>query len=203
MRKETIEIFKFDELSEEAKEVARKNYRKFLNEDFYYESDTITQNMEEYIDSKSNRLIDDLKIRWSLSCCQGDGVSFTGTIASRKNIIAFLKLILNRDLTKNEMLVAKLIDSINFERNAYCHYCHERSVTTEIYIDGDCGYIDMPHIDRIIEVFIQKIEAWRIALCRELEKGGYESIDFYNSNEYIDESIISNDYEFLADGQSL
>lgn len=200
MRKETIEIFKFEELSEEAQEVARAGYRKSLDEDFSYESDAITESMESTISSKVNNLIDDLKVSWSLNNCQGDGVSFTGSISSDENIIAFLGMVLNRELSKNEVYMTRFIDSIDFVRDAYCHYCHENSVRTDINTCYTIAADAAPRVSNILTMFQQKIEEWRIALCKELENGGYKSIDFYHSNERIDNNIIANDYEFLADG---
>jgi hypothetical protein len=37
-------------------------------------------------------------------------------------------------------------------------------------------------------------------MCDILEKQGYDEIDYYYSDEYIDEIIICNEYEFYADG---
>ena len=38
-------------------------------------------------------------------------------------------------------------------------------------------------------------------LAYKLEKQGYDSIDYYYSDEYVDDSLIGNDYDFTEDGE--
>ena len=37
--------------------------------------------------------------------------------------------------------------------------------------------------------------------CREMEKYGYESIEYYQSNSYIEDVLTINEYEFTEDGE--
>ena len=70
MRQETINICTFNELSDEAKEKAREWYR---DGDSEMTSDQFEYRLEELgLPNKD--------IRWSLSCCQGDGVAFYGEL---------------------------------------------------------------------------------------------------------------------------
>src|SRR5690606_36733255 len=52
----------------------------------------------------------------------------------------------------------------------------------------------LENIERIILIEIQ-------TLSRKLEKDGYEQIDYYYSDEVIDKTIITNEYEFTSNGK--
>ena len=56
MRTEEIKIYTFEELDKKAKEKAREWYKDTMRDDFFIESDSITDNMENvlYINGYSN-----------------------------------------------------------------------------------------------------------------------------------------------------
>lgn len=67
------------------------------------------------------------------------------------------------------------------------HYYHEMTMdAVEVTDDGD---IDAPEV----------LEECR-KIAREMESRGYEHIEWLNSNEYVDETIIANEYTFDIDG---
>ena len=77
MRVKEIKVFKFEELSEEAKEVARNWYKGCMDNDFYFETEHIKEDFQyelEKLGYPTN------KIEFSLSYSQGDGVAFYGHI---------------------------------------------------------------------------------------------------------------------------
>lgn len=196
MRTEEIKIYTFEELDKKAKEKAREWYKDRMRDDFFIESDSITDNMENvlYINGYSNT-----KVYWSLSNCQGDGVCFTWEIYGYdEDIIPLLNRIYDNNIPKNILRVLPFI-KIEFKGNR-SNYCHKNTVrvdyssTTRSYIDG-CY-----RVEKVIDELVETLDEDRKNLCDILEKQGYDEIDYYYSDEYIDETIICNEYEFYADG---
>lgn len=77
-RKEEVNLYKFDELSKEAKERAIKDWQ----EDGYgwddHDSEFLTEDFKERLREKG--FYDNVEVYWSLGYCQGDGVCFKGSI---------------------------------------------------------------------------------------------------------------------------
>ena len=200
MREVTTRIYKFDELSEQAKEKARDWYKDIMSEDFTAEAEMITENMIDYIinEGGAGESISDLSVNWSLSCRQGDGVSFTGIIYGYdKSALELFNHVYDNNIPKN---VRRILHGINVKFiKKSTRYCHKNTVTTDIEITGNyCGEIN--RIEAIIEDIEIAIDSWRDGLCDKLEKLGYEQIDYYYSNECVDETIIANEYEFTEEG---
>lgn len=160
----------------------------------------ITENMIYYIinEGGAGESISDLDVNWSLSCCQGDGVAFTGIIYGYENSsLTLLNHIYDNDIPKD---VKRVLPHINiaFVKSG-SHYFHKNTVSVEIEITGRyTGNID--RVEKIIEDIEKDVENWRYDLCDKLEKLGYEEIDYYYSNECIDETINANEYEFTEEG---
>ena len=84
MRIETVDykVFTFSELSEEAKEKVKE---RVLDDRSMFDTDIFTQDCIEHMRCKYG--MDSLDVNYSLSYCQGDGLSFTGEV----DIIDFLE----------------------------------------------------------------------------------------------------------------
>lgn len=117
--------------------------------------------------------ISDLNVWYSLSSCQGDGVSFTGIITSDDNITEFLTKVYGVIPNKIKRVIPHIY-SISFERTEY-HYTHAYTVETTI-IDQ---WNDSSHTRflNLLDDIEQDIEKYRIETCRELEKIGYEYLE--------------------------
>lgn len=196
MRTEEIKIYTFEELDKKAKEKAREWYKNIMRDDFYIESGMITDNMRDVLEASGYT---NTEIYWSLSCCQGDGVCFTWDIYGYdEDIIPLLNRIYNNNIPKNILRVLPFI-KIEFTRSNSL-YCHKNTVhvnyssTTRSYIDG-CY-----RVEKVIDELMETLEEDRKNMCDILEKQGYDEIDYYYSDEYIDETIICNEYDFYADG---
>lgn len=72
-------------------------------------------------------------------------------------------------------------------------YTNEYSATVEVCTEDETGYCEP-------EDSTQFIEDVYVPMCRKLRDYGYDYIDYENSNEYIDDTLTINDYEFYADG---
>lgn len=196
MRTEEIKVYTFEELDKKAKEKARNWFKSEMYKDFSFESDSITENMQNGLEENGYT---NTEIYWELSCRQGDGVCFTWEKLGRdKDILTILNRIYSNNIPKNILRVLPFV-KIEFTRSN-SSYCHKNTVrvdyssTTRFYIDG-CY-----RVEKVIDELIETLDEDRKDLCDILETQGYDEIDYYYSDEYIDETIICNEYEFYADG---
>ena len=171
----TKKIVFFSELSEEAKEKAREWYRE--GEDFPMLGSDLTNVIKEKLEEKGFEVIgkyndkgsltgsEDLKILYSLAHCQGDGVSFEGTLQR---------------------------DGVTYEVTQSGRYVHEFTLdVTATNAEGE-----------EVEVAEKALEDMRKA-CKETERAGYDTIEYEQSAEYIDETIEANEYTFTLEGERL
>jgi hypothetical protein len=77
MRTIETKVYSFSELSNEAKEKAIEKY--YENENYPFLSDDLTESCKEYL-KENNCIYRDIKLYYSLSNCQGDGLCFIGEI---------------------------------------------------------------------------------------------------------------------------
>ena len=82
METRTYNVYKFNELTKEAKENAINKW--YEDEEYPFLEEDLRQELEN-IDTL--KLFSDVKLQYSLSCCQGDGLSFSASI----DIDAWLK----------------------------------------------------------------------------------------------------------------
>lgn len=208
MRKEIITIYKFEELNDKAKQNAINKYRESM--DWQIESGFITEKFVEKL-SDMGYPTDDLE--WRLNYSQGDGVAFYGEVDIDKVIDRLERegYDLNYNLyraikNKNLTIIARIY------RNSFGYrYSHYNTMDVEIdgdsaetmmeYLYGDCECIDK--YDEICDFILDL----RNCICsdikvvsKQLEKEGYNDIEYYSSDEAITETLIANEYEFTEDG---
>lgn len=89
MRKETINVYKFEELKKDIQEKVLNKFREWETFDFLDDElqEFLEQLLKEY---KIKVLIESIKLYYSLNNCQGDGVSFTGEF-KYKNYLVYIK----------------------------------------------------------------------------------------------------------------
>lgn len=169
----TKKIVFFDALSDEAKEKARQWYRD--GNDFPMLGSHLTNVIKEKLEEKGFTVYgkykdgaltgsEDLQILYSLSCSQGDGVSFEATLER---------------------------DGVTYEVKQSGRYVHE--FTLDVTATKDGKEVDVPD---------EAMEDIRKA-CKETELAGYDSIDYENSDEYIDETMEANEYTFTLEGERM
>lgn len=213
MRKEVINLYKFEELSDDAKKNAVENYR--ISMDWQIESEFITEKFVEKL-SDMGYPTDDLE--WRLSYSQGDGVAFYGEVDIDKVMdrLEHKGYDLNYDLyraidSKNLTITARIY------RNSFgYHYSHYNTMKVEI--DGDSietmmeylyGYLDSDtdeYVDKYNEIYNFLLDLRDCihndikGVSKQLEKEGYNDIEYYSSDEAITETLIANECEFTEDG---
>lgn len=194
MKERTIFVYQYDELTVCAKENARKWFAESLSEEFSYETECITENMQNVLEEKGYEGLD---LHWSLSHCQGDGVAFYGRLTTEELVNLSERLLSDKDYQRLK-LVGTLADfeiEISDTNNRYHHYNSMR-----VDIDDMQSLEDFPKIWELIEKLKNAIAEDIRNISRELEKQGYEEIDYYYSKESIEENIRANEYEFDVEG---
>jgi predicted small secreted protein len=194
---ETRLIYKFDQLTEEAKKVARKWLRSDDGNFTTVDSDYLTDN---FIDDLTECGWKEPDVSWSLNYCQGDGVSFTGEI----DCMSAFKLVQDRlystyfreiyTLCRRELLFIKSV------RIGH-HYSHSRTVAIDIEMnESGWAHSNSTFRNEAIDHFMNVLGEWKETKCSEFEKLGYDEIEYRGSDECVDEDIRANEYEFTVDG---
>lgn len=202
MRTVVMEIFNFQELSESAKRVAINSYKKMMDRDFMCESMMITEGMIEY--AKDHGIVFNGKnnIGWDLSYSQGDYVSIHNASLNDEK----MQEIIMNELSDDEKELFKFLLSNNIlyihnNINHHHHYGQEFNVELEAvdYNQNELSEIIMQNfIEKLQYVSENALEKYVINLIADLKKGGYEEIDFYYSDEHIEDVLTINSYEFTA-----
>ena len=195
MRVKIIAVYKFDELPVSVQTKVIDRYRDRL-------SDLLNDDLKEAMNWKLNNCVGglDFELAYSLNCCQGDGVSFTGNVEGKEELLTLAGFVYGGD--KIPRNVSRLINcniiKVEFARCNY-RYTHGHTVQTNIIdnynINGRYRYISSA-----INEFQNDIDKWRLKTCDILEKEGYEVIDNLYSDNNIKSYILENDCEFFSDG---
>lgn len=147
-------------------------------------AEDVSERMNELFDEFKGDL--DLKLHYSLSYCQGDGVSFTGKImCDELKSLPFANLIKDMDDT-----------SISFVPNSLAsYYAHKNTVDINIDLDET-----LYSKEEYAELECDIIE-WYENECDFLEREGYALLDELTSDECISDYL--NQFEFDEDGRRL
>jgi hypothetical protein len=185
----------YGELSAEAKARARDCWREkgWTWDDC--DSEQLTEFFKQELEEEWG--IDEAELSWSLSYCQGDGVSFT----ANPN--------LDKVAAKNET-VREIMRTVELlEAAGGWEYSPEWSAS----IDANGGHAECYPYHRANEDEQRVLGELCVAMeaeldqvhkqaCRRLEKLGYAEIEYHDSDEYLDGELTANDqYLFTAEGE--
>jgi hypothetical protein len=202
MRVKKINVYKFNELSDTAKEKARDWWRTSSADDNYW-----AENVKE--DARQCFALIGIeieKIYWSGFSSQGDGAQFVGSWRASDVKPGQLK----DHAPKDEWLhrIAETFEEIavqcpkaSFYVKSSGHYSHEycTEFEVELGVDEEGG---ARHIIRGRKFITedQVIEAARECMrwiYRQLEK----EYEWQNADEQVDETILENEYDFTEEGK--
>lgn len=194
MKTETINIYQFDELTENAQEKALQIMTIREAED--WEPGYCLDDWEEKLKALG---FEDVQIYYDLSYCQGSGACFTATVniaeycKAHKVANRFRKLL--NALDRDEVTTHS--GGLTVYKNT-THYSHERSVTV-----GDNLYSSTNDniIDGQITELVTMLESEVIKLGQEIYSDFQEDYEDYTSRDSVRETIRANEYEFLEDGR--
>lgn len=188
-------VYAFNELSDEAKQVAIENYRSRFD-DWHFENQTLEEYFNEQIKLEG---FENPKVQFSLGYSQGDGLSFSADgYSGLHNIVLG---IVGKHKPKTAQLIA---DNITLEiKGNTGRYCYASKADIDGYIEHytACANKPTPNIDDIVKEVVDLLIDKYIDLCNKLENDGYSRYEYIMSDGGISENIEANDYLFTKDGR--
>lgn len=184
----TVKVYGFNELSSEVQKKVIDRYR-----DSYVDiEDAMNLEFINYVGYL------DLKLNYSLSCCQGDGVSFSGEVIGKEDVKELADYVYGGKVPRKILRLIDwgVINDVQFIRNNY-HYVHKYTVDVIVESLIPCHY----YIYRAIRDFERAIKKWYLNTCNALETFGYNTIDSLRIDDYVRECIIANDLKFTENGK--
>jgi hypothetical protein len=182
-----IELYKFTELSDHAKNVAIEKER-----DHEIEFDLFSDFCHEKI--SENGFKGNIKLQYSLSYSQGDGLSFSCDYFDNLNAL-FIEILGTEKQKTIDFIINNCSLKINGNNGYYCY-----SSRNDIFLEFDDYKGNCYLIHETVSKVESKLKDLYIDLCKELENKGYSEIEYQYSDEYITETLIENDYYFTIDG---
>jgi len=188
------DVYKYQELSEQAKEKAKEWYLE--GKDAYWFKDDCEEILHcEFPNSE-------LKVEFSLSYCQGDGLNIYGSID-------LLELWNKLDKSKYTDKEKKFMEYVlkthavdyTMKQNYRYGYCNSSSWDfTEDIID-DMEWTQQRGIKYdVLEKFNEDCKEYMEKLCSDFESDGYAYFYEVDDDEMID-MCEANEWEFTADGK--
>lgn len=185
MRQITVNVYKFNELSKEVKETVIKRY--YENEDYPFLTDDLLERLKE---EDKKKVFSNVKLAYSLSCCRGDGLSFSADI----DVSAWLA-----DACYADEYKERIINGVYHagSKGNKGHYCY--ASTSDIVLESESGLSD--EIEKHIEKIQADIAVYYLNICKTLERTGYSILEYRMSIEEFNEHAEANNYEYYEDGE--
>jgi len=199
MRTETneIQIYSFNELSEEAQQKAIKEVveqKRDYGNDYFFEF-----TLDHWKEKLSSLGFLDPEIQFSGFWSQGDGACFDCKQIDLNVLFAHLGAQGNKYAKKALRFDLPFYLFGSIDQNSFAtHYCHER--TRSFSFDGFHVRERCYRLERLVAALEEDIEILRYDLCNEIYRDLEREYDYQLSEEVIKEDIEANNYEFLADG---
>lgn len=194
MRIEEVKIYKFEELVKDVQEkVIEKWYEK---EDYPFLYGELKEQLK---CNEENIFENDFDLIYSLSYCQGDGLSIEGVI----NFEKALKLLFPKMKKKEKQFYLDNINVYSSGNNGpYC-YCSKYDIKTgDFYYRGE---LSEKLFDKKIAYFedeiLPAIQKHYLKLCKNLEKTGYSIIEYRMDVEEFTDFCEFNKYEFYENSK--
>ena len=196
MRKINVDVYEFNELSQYVQGKVIDRYRNEL-------SNLLADDLKNVMDMELNNHTHNLnfELAYSLGYCQGDGVSFVGSVEGKEKLLTLAGLVYDNKIPQNisRLIEWNIIYEVEFARCNY-HYVHEYSVQVNI-IENYNITKDYLHISKAMAEFETAIDKWRLQICDTLENFGYDTIEILYGDDNIKSFIAENDFEFFSDGR--
>lgn len=194
-----VKLYRFDELSAEAKETAITKCRQNENYLDYEWYDCIYDDWKETLKMQG---IDISRIYFTGFCCQGDGACFEAEF----DLIKFIR---SRGLGCKYQL---LLEALELDSEAYCrvkhsgHYYHENCTDFDYEIllyDLVPEWLKGAAENQFYDDFIPQLKEVSKDYMRRIYKDLDAAYDELNSDESITEYLINNSYEeeYREDGE--
>jgi hypothetical protein len=169
----TITVYTFDELEPKIKERVINKFRD--TEDMPFLEDNLNELLIEKLDNHKILHNETLKLFYSLTNSQGDGVCFIGNFTYKH-------------------LTIKITHT--------SHYYYSKSVSITAYNNKTDEELDINDNDNDYKnKTYQQFKDIYLSICDELETAGYKEIDYATKEETIIDNIKANEYMFRANGE--
>jgi hypothetical protein len=178
-------VYDFDELSKEAKEKAIEKW--YENEQY----ECLTDDIDMYI-SEIDGYFYDRKLQYSLSNCQGDGLSFSAKFDLKKWLDDKTNL---KESVKSTLCPWVTVYS---KGNTGTHYCY--ASIGDIELEFDENLVRRANIESLAEKLRSEIADYYISLCMDAEKYGYDILEYRMDELEFEDLCNDNGYTFLTDG---
>lgn len=195
MRTVTVDVYKFDELSEDVQKKVIARYRNLWGIDNTELEDSMNTEFSNYISGLN------FTLSYSLNSCQGDGVSFTGTVEGKEELLKLANFVYNDNIPRKILRLINwgIIYKVDFDR-INSNYVHKHTVNIEV-VDNYNMDDNYYHIVEAMTEFEVNIKCWYFHICNNLEDFGYNEIEYLQSEECIRETILNSELEFTEDGR--
>ena len=192
MRQINVNIYQFDELSDDAKQKALDNLR-YVNVDGACD-DWYKPRIAKFKAKLKTMGFEVDNVRFNGFCSQGDGASFTGEVV---NFMEFCKNTGFRFPNNHDklMVVANEDWKIRIERVDW-HYCH--AYTVESVISGYAMQSNDVKGAHELEGFLND---WEVEQANKLYRELEQRYDCLTSDKEVIEAIRANEWEFTEDGE--
>ena len=189
-------VYQFNELSDEAKDKARDNWRQYgLDYEWW---DCVVD------DAKTIGAlmgIDIDEVYFSGFASQGDGAQFTGNYAYKRGSVAAVKEYAPQDKTLHEIaetlaqIQKRHFYSLSASVSSTGRYSHEYCTSIDVVDDRKAYYQDVSDdTEEELKDALRDYMRWIYSRLREER-------NWLNSDQMVSESLIANECEFTEDGE--
>lgn len=198
MKQVTIETFKFNELSDEAKQTAIDQYR---------ESDHLDYEWFDCSKSDFHSILEmigftNINSGFSGFCCQGDGANLTADYSYKAGCLKAIKQYAQNDSKLHDIVQGIVSHMKDYGYKLECHitrfntrYEHSNTMSFDWNMQsGECVDWKNDFTEDEINQLFRDLADWYYV---KLEKEN----DYLNSDECISELLESNDYDYLELGK--
>lgn len=205
-KKREIEVYEFNELSDEAKKRAIEHYRPhaWISHDSGWLSDQFKMDLE-------TLGLPNEDVRWSLGYSQGDGVAFYGLIDLKAYLAAPMtaygkegrtgaKSWSPRGGVSEKRKFLPLVGKVDLTlKKDNPHYDHWNSMGLYEDVNEDLSPAEDALLNKLMEFVNKHIKD----VSKEMEKIGYSEIEYQTSDEAIGDFLQANEFEFDEDGDRI
>ena len=184
MRTETIQIYKFNELSDSAKDKARESHREYIASDTYW-----SEPLEEDIVHALNLVGFGVDIDLTMRYAQGDGATLIGTYAYETGGLNKL-----REYAPSHPFIPLIQELQRIQRRNFYRIRGSIGESRWYPYDFECDYHELSETDLYkMKEITQSLESMIFHMF-------LDEYEYQTSDSAIDEYILAHDHEFLSCG---
>jgi hypothetical protein len=185
MKTKAYNVYTFSELSQSARETAKRRY--YETEEYEFLGEELKERL-----SQIAPYWEDVKIFYSLSCCQGDGLSFEGTLDIKKFLDTKSPSFRRPKVMQD--YIYKIISTGNKGRYTYA---------SRGDVDWECNYShgkERKRLDKAALSILEAVQDNYLSICKNLERYGYSILEYRMDDKEFEDLSDSNEWEYTIDG---